>query len=160
MANAARVGTDLSLEEALEGWSRKALYCFESLREAVRIDGTEWAGIISPLGRQPVPILNLGAKNLCQVHPDGDRVVVKMIRGEDVMEAVRKDRTLSARVKRAFATPGKIKFLAELPVAGVADARAASSVLALKAACMDARVRSFSTGKDRVRKASSKSKTL
>ncbi len=160
MANLGKVGTDLSLEEALEGWSRKARYCFESLREAVQIDGCEWTGTISPLGRQPVPILNLGAKNLCQVHPDGDRVVVRMIRGKDVMEAVRKDRKLPARVKRAFAAPGKINFLAELPVAGVADARAASSVLALKAACMDAHVRAFKTGKSGARKASPKRKTL
>jgi len=139
MASAEKVGTDLTLEEALDGWSKRARYCFESLREAVRITGTEWSGIISAFGRQPVPILNLGEKNICQVHPDGDRVVIQIIRGEDVLEAVKKDRKLPAHMKRAFAAPGKINFLAELPVTGVADARAVSSILTIKAACVGAR---------------------
>ena len=137
MANAVKVGTDLSLDEALDGWSKKARYCFESLKEAIRIEGSEWTGIVSAFGRTPVPILNIGEKNLCQVHPDGDRVVVKIIRGEDVLKAVNKDRNLPVRAKRAFSAPGKINFLAEVPVKGVADARAASSILAIKAACLE-----------------------
>ena len=139
MAKAARVGADLSVEEALEGWPRKARNCFNTLREAVRIEGSEWAGKISALGRQPVPILNLGERNICQVYPDGNGVVVRLIRGEDVLEAVRKSRKLSARVKRDFARPGKLNFLAELPVTGVEDARVASTILALKADCMNGR---------------------
>jgi len=160
MANVGKVGADLSLEEALEGWPRKARYCFDSLREAVRIDGSEWTGIISALGRQPVPILNLGDKNVCQVHPDGDRVVVTMVRGKDVMDAVRKDRKLPARVKRDFATPGKLNFLAELPVAGIADARAASTVLALKAACMNGGTRPLKPLKSAARKSAQKRKSV
>jgi hypothetical protein len=127
---------DLPLEEVLGAWPEGARRCFHSLRAAVRIRGAKWAGIVSPLGRRPVPSLHLGAKSLCQVHPDGDRVIVQLIRGEALLKAVRRDQKLSAEVKRAFERPGKIRFLAELPVEGTADARAASAVLALKAACL------------------------
>ncbi len=160
MANAAKLGTDLSLEEALEGWSTKARTCFESLKEAVRIDGSEWAGIVSALGRTPVPILNIGEKNICQVHPDGNRVVIKIVRGEDVLKAVNRNRKLPARVKRAFSAPGKINFLAEGPVTGAADARAASSILAIKAACMDVRIPTSRVNKRPGRKSTAKRKSV
>jgi hypothetical protein len=127
---------DLSLEEVLKGWSKGARRCFDSLHAAVRIEGTQWSGIVSPLGRRPVPSLHVGRKSLCQVHPDGDRVIVQLIRGEALREAVRRDRKLSTAVKRAFERPGKIRFLAELPVEGAVDAREASAVLALKVACL------------------------
>ena len=160
MANAAKLGKDLSLEEALEGWSTKARYCFESLKESVRIDGSEWSGIVSAIGRTPVPILNIGEKNICQVHPDGNRVVIKIVRGEDVLKAVNKNRKLSARVKRAFSAPGKINFLAEVPVTGMADARAASSILAIKAACMDVRIPVLKTSKGPSRKSISRRRSV
>ena len=160
MASAAKLGTGLSLEEALDGWSTKARYCFESLKEAVRIDGSEWAGIVSALGRTPVPILNIGEKNICQVHPDGNRVVIKIVRGDDVLKAVNKDRKLSARAKRAFSAQGKINFLAEVPVSGVAEARAASSILAIKAACMDVRIPAPKTRKGPGRKSTARRKSV
>jgi hypothetical protein len=158
MANAEKVGTDLTLEEALDGWSNRARCCFESLREAVRIAGSEWTGIISAFGRQPVPILNFGEKNICQVHPDGDRVVIQIIRGEDVLEAVKKDRRLPAHMKRAFEAPGKINFLAELPVTGVADARAVSSILTIKAECLGATKNPGKAYKRSVRKSSARAR--
>ena len=160
MANAEKVGTDLTLEEALDGWSNRARYCFESLKEAVRISGTEWSGIVSAFGRQPVPILNYGEKNICQVHPDGDRVVIQIIRGEDVLEAVKKDRKLPAHMKRAFSAPGKINFLAELPVTGVADARAVSSILTIKAECLGAPTRPGKAYKRSTRKSASRRKSV
>ncbi|MDP3938483.1 MAG: hypothetical protein Q8R92_10140 [Deltaproteobacteria bacterium] len=160
MATEEKVGTDLTLDEALDGWSNRARYCFESLKEAVRISGAEWTGIISAFGRQPVPILNFGDKNVCQVYPDGDRVVIQIIRGEDVLEAVKKDRKLPAHMKRAFSAPGKLNFLAELPVTGVADARAVSSILTIKAACLGARTTTGKAFKRPARKSAAHRKSL
>ena len=80
----------------------------------------------------------MGNRTVCQVHASDDHVVVRLIRGETLMSALRRDKTLAPAVKRMVATPGKIKFLAELPVNGEADARAASCVIAHKASCLAA----------------------
>jgi len=136
MEEGARATREISLDEVMEGWSLKARRCFESLRAVTRVDGTRWAGMISPLGRTPVAILQLGARTVCQVYAPGDHVIVRLIRGEALMSALRRDRTLPPAVKRIVATPGKIKFLAEIPVKGEDEARVASTVIAIKAACL------------------------
>jgi len=136
MEEAAKALKEVSLDDVMEYWSLKARRCFDSLRGATRVHGTQWAGMISPLGRTPVAILQMGTRTVCQVHAHGDHVIVRMIRGESLMSALRRDKTLPPAVKRMVATPGKIKVLAEIPVTGEEDARVASSVIAHKAACL------------------------
>jgi len=136
MDEAARVLKEITLDDVMEGWSLKARRCFASLCGATRVEGAKWGGMISPLGRTPVAILQVGARTVCQVHALRDHVIVRMIRGESLMSAVRRDKTLPPAVKRMVATPGKIKILAEIPVTDEEGARVASTVIALKAACL------------------------
>jgi hypothetical protein len=136
MENAARAAKELTLDEVMTGWSLKAQRCFESLRAATRIGGTRWSGYISPFGREPVAMLQLGHRPVCQVHARDNQVVVRMIRGETFMGALRRDKSIPPAVKRTLAMPGKIKIMAELPVAHDEDARMASTILAIKAACL------------------------
>ena len=136
MEEAAKALKEVSLDDVMEYWSLKARRCFDSLRGATRVHGTQWAGMISPLGRTPVAILQMGTRTICQVHAVQGHLVVRMIRGEALMSALRRDKTLPPAVKRMVATPGKIKVLAEIPVTGEEDARVASSVIAHKAACL------------------------
>ena len=136
MDEVARAQREITLDDVMEGWSLKAQRCFASLRGATRVEGAKWAGMISPLGRTPVAILQMGTRTVCQVHALRDHVIVRMIRGESLMSALRRDKTLAPAVKRMVATPGKIKVLAEIPVTGEEDARVASSVIAHKAACL------------------------
>ena len=136
MDEAAKALKEVSLDDVMEYWSLKARRCFDSLRGATRVAGTQWAGMISPLGRTPVAILQMGNRTVCQVHALGDHVLVRLIRGEALMSALRRDKTLPPAVKRIVATPGKIKFLAEIPVTGEEGARVASTVIAIKAACL------------------------
>ena len=134
--NAAKAAKELTLDEVMTGWSLKAQRCFESLRAATRIGGTRWSGFVSPFGREPVAMLQLGTRAVCQVHARGNQVVVRMIRGESFMSALRRDKSILPAVKRTLAMPGKIKIMAELPVATDEDARVASTILAIKAACL------------------------
>ncbi len=136
MDEAARAQREITLDDVMEGWSLKAQRCFASLRGATRVEGAKWAGMISPLGRTPVAILQMGTRTVCQVHALRDHVIVRMIRGDSLMSALRRDKTLAPAVRRMVATPGKLKVLAEIPVTGEEDARVASSVIAHKAACL------------------------